>query len=149
MCEDAMWASICVCVCVCMYVCVYIYIYIYIYSIMYSTFGRAVTRPLFSGFAPQKSGFAPRAVRMGFVVDQVIDGQVFLRVLRFFPVSVTPLLLHIYSCTGGWTIGPLEAKLPQGHSLTSIYVCLSICVQISTRIQPESNVASQEGVLHM
>jgi hypothetical protein len=40
----------------------------------------------------------PRAVHMGFVVDKVAQGQVFLLVLRFSPVSIIPPLLHIHSC---------------------------------------------------
>jgi hypothetical protein len=33
---------------------------------------------------------------VGFVVDKVALGQVFLRVLRFFPVSIIPPLLNIH-----------------------------------------------------
>jgi hypothetical protein len=56
---------------------------------------------------------------MGFVSDKVALGQVSLRVLRYFPVSIIPPLLHIhYVSPGGWKIGPLAAAVPQRHSLT-------------------------------
>jgi hypothetical protein len=34
----------------------------------------------------------------GFVLNKVTLGQVFLRVLRFSPVNIISLLLHIHSC---------------------------------------------------
>jgi hypothetical protein len=42
-------------------------------------------------------GFNPRPVHVGFVVDKVAMGQVFLQVLRYSPVSIVPPLLHIPS----------------------------------------------------
>jgi hypothetical protein len=36
----------------------------------------------------------PRSVHVGFVVDKVALGQVFLRVLRFSPVNFIPPVLH-------------------------------------------------------
>jgi len=36
-------------------------------------------------------------VRMGFVVDKVALGQIFLRLLLFFPVIIIPSLLHVRS----------------------------------------------------
>jgi hypothetical protein len=45
-----------------------------------------------------RSGFATRAVHVGFVVDKVALGQVSLGVLRLSPVSIIPPLLHIHSC---------------------------------------------------
>jgi hypothetical protein len=38
--------------------------------------------------------FDPGSVRVGFVVDKVILGQFFPRVLRFSPVSFIPPMLH-------------------------------------------------------
>jgi hypothetical protein len=35
-----------------------------------------------------------RVVHVGFMVDKVALGQVFLRVLRFSPVNFIPLVLH-------------------------------------------------------
>jgi hypothetical protein len=40
-------------------------------------------RRLVSGLSFRRSGFAPKSVRMSFVVDRVALGQVFLWVLRF------------------------------------------------------------------
>jgi hypothetical protein len=40
-------------------------------------------RQLVAGFSSRSPGFAPGPVHMGFVVDKVALGQVFLRVLRF------------------------------------------------------------------
>jgi hypothetical protein len=51
---------------------------------------------------------------MGFVMDDVALGQVFLQVLRFSPVSMILPLFHIHLCINwGWTMGPLEAAVPQ------------------------------------
>jgi branched-subunit amino acid transport protein len=43
---------------------------------------------LVAGLSPRRPGFAARSVHVGFVVDKVALGQVFLRVLRFSPVSI-------------------------------------------------------------
>ena len=43
-----------------------------------------------------RSGFNHRPVHMGFMVDKVALGQVFLRVLWFFPVCTIPPMLHIH-----------------------------------------------------
>jgi hypothetical protein len=51
---------------------------------------------------------------VGFVVDKVALGQVFLCILWFSPESIIPLLLHIHS----YIMGPLLAALPQRHGLT-------------------------------
>jgi hypothetical protein len=47
-------------------------------------------RRLVAGLSPRSPVFAPRSVHVGFVVDKVALGQVFLRVLRFSPVSIVP-----------------------------------------------------------
>ena len=39
--------------------------------------------------------FDSRPVHVGFVVDKVVQGQVFLRVLRFAPGTIFPPMLHI------------------------------------------------------
>jgi hypothetical protein len=44
-------------------------------------------RSLVAGLSPRRSGFAPGSIHVGFVVDKVALGQVFLRVLRF-PLSI-------------------------------------------------------------
>jgi hypothetical protein len=47
-------------------------------------------RSLVAGLSPRRSGFAPGSINVGFVVDKVALGQVFLRVLRFSPVNIIP-----------------------------------------------------------
>jgi hypothetical protein len=42
----------------------------------------------------QKKKKNPGSVYVGFVMDKVELGQVFLRVLRFYPVKFTPPVLH-------------------------------------------------------
>ena len=51
-------------------------------------------RRLVAGLPPQRPGFDPGSVHVGFVVDKVALGQVFPRVLRFSPVSFIPPVLH-------------------------------------------------------
>jgi hypothetical protein len=62
--------------------------------------GRAISqavvrRPL---TAKAWSGFAPRAVCLGFVVDEVTLGQVSLRDFRLYAVNIILPLIHIHSC---------------------------------------------------
>lgn len=71
-------------------------------------------RRFVAGFSPRRPGLSPRLVHMGFVVEKVAVGQVFLRVLRFFPVIVILLLLHIHSSI---ICGMDSAPLPQRDSL--------------------------------
>jgi hypothetical protein len=48
---------------------------------------------------------------VGFVVDEVALGQVFLKVLWFSSVIIFPVLLHlIHVSSGGWKAGLLEAQ---------------------------------------
>jgi len=50
---------------------------------------------------PYRPRFNPRPVHVGFVVDKVTLGQVFLQVLQVFPVSVIPhyfIKCPIHSC---------------------------------------------------
>jgi hypothetical protein len=46
-------------------------------------------RSLAAGLSPRRPGFAPGWIHVGFVVDKVALGQVFLQVLRFSPVSIS------------------------------------------------------------
>jgi hypothetical protein len=52
-------------------------------------------RWLVAGLSPRRPGFAPGSVHVGFVVDKVALGQVFLRVLPFYPVSIIPPWLYM------------------------------------------------------
>jgi hypothetical protein len=49
---------------------------------------------LVAGLSLLRSGFYPGSGHVGFVVDKVALGQVSPRVLRFFPVSFIPPVLH-------------------------------------------------------
>jgi hypothetical protein len=55
-------------------------------------------RRLVSDLSPQRPGFAPGLVSVGFVMDRVALGQGFLWVLRFYPVGIIPLCLSILGC---------------------------------------------------
>jgi hypothetical protein len=72
------------------------------------TYGRG---RLVASLEPRRPGFTPRSVHLGFMVDIVALGQILPRVLRFSPVSVILLLLHIHSCIiWCWSMGPSEAQ---------------------------------------
>jgi hypothetical protein len=47
-------------------------------------------RRLIAGLSRRRSGFDPGSVHVGYVVDKMALGQVFLRVLRFPPVNFIP-----------------------------------------------------------
>jgi hypothetical protein len=47
-------------------------------------------RSLVAGLSPRRPGFAPGSIYVGFVVDKVTLGQVFLLVLLFSPVNIIP-----------------------------------------------------------
>jgi hypothetical protein len=51
-------------------------------------------RRLVSGLSPRRPGLDPGSFHVGFVVDKVALGQVFLRVLRFYPVNFIPPVLN-------------------------------------------------------
>jgi hypothetical protein len=47
-------------------------------------------RRLVADLSLRNPGIAPRSIHVGFMVDKVTLGQVFLRVLRFFPINTIP-----------------------------------------------------------
>jgi hypothetical protein len=51
-------------------------------------------RRLVAGLSPQRPGFDPGSVRVGFVVDKVALEQVLSRVIRFSPANFIPPVLH-------------------------------------------------------
>jgi hypothetical protein len=67
-------------------------------SVSYKVMQRAVPwlRRLAAGLPPRRPGFDPGAVHVGFVVDKVTLGQVFPRVLRFYPINFIPPVLHYW-----------------------------------------------------
>jgi hypothetical protein len=50
-------------------------------------------RSLVAGLSPRRPGFAPGAIHVGFVLDKVALGQVFILVIQFSPVNIIPLSL--------------------------------------------------------
>jgi hypothetical protein len=50
-------------------------------------------RRLVVGLTLRRPVFAPRSIHVGFVVNKVALGHVFVRVLRFYPVNIIPLWL--------------------------------------------------------
>jgi hypothetical protein len=63
-------------------------------STEYSSWAVPWLRRLVSGLSPRRTGFDPRSVHVGFVMDEVALGQVFTRVPRVFPVNFVPPLFH-------------------------------------------------------
>jgi hypothetical protein len=56
-----------------------------------------MTQAVVTSLSLRKPGFEPKSVHIGFVVEKVALGQVFLRILRFSPVIppwLTKLLYH-------------------------------------------------------
>jgi hypothetical protein len=63
---------------------VLIYLFIYLFTLL-NTY---LVRRFVAGLSPRRPGFDPGSVHVGFVVDKVALGQVFLRVLGF-PLSIS------------------------------------------------------------
>jgi len=55
-----------------------------------------MARRFVAGLSRLRFGFDPRSVHVRFVVDKVALGQVFLRVLRYSPVSIILPIFHIH-----------------------------------------------------
>jgi hypothetical protein len=47
-----------------------------------------------TSISPQRPGFNPKLVCVGFLVEKVALGQVFILVLLFFSVSIIPAVLY-------------------------------------------------------
>jgi hypothetical protein len=58
-------------------------------------------RRLVADLSPRRLGFAPGSIHLGFVVCKVVLGQVFLLVLRFYPVNIIPPSLSKLISSGG------------------------------------------------
>jgi hypothetical protein len=82
-------------------------------------------RRLVAGLSPRRPGFDPGSVNVGFVVDEVALGQVFLLVLRFSPVSIILLVLHThlhlhvaFTRTDGRSLGTFQISGSSGYKST-------------------------------
>jgi hypothetical protein len=81
--------------------------------------GRDVAQAVSRRFSPRRPGFAPRAFRMGFVVDKEALGQDFFRVLLFSLLTLFHLCsILTHASSGRLTTGPLAAAVPQRQSHT-------------------------------
>jgi hypothetical protein len=101
--------------CVC--VCVYIYIYIYICCAVAAPW----LRWLVADQSPRSPGFAPDSTHMGFVVDKVALGQIFLRVLRVFSCQYhSTVVIHTHISSRGWTVCPFLAAVQRRSFTPSI-----------------------------
>jgi hypothetical protein len=90
-------------------------------------------RRLVDGKSPRSPGFAPGSIHVGFVVGKVALGQVFLLVLRFYPVNIIPSLFSILISSREWTICPLLAAV-QRRSLYYLKINQSLDVSINQSI---------------
>jgi hypothetical protein len=68
-------------------------------------------RRVVAGFPPQRPAFDPRSGHVGFVVYNVVLGQVFLRVLLFpLPILIPPTAPHSSSIIWGWCNRPVSGR---------------------------------------
>jgi hypothetical protein len=99
------------------------------------------------GLSQRRSGFAPRSVHVGFVVNEVALEQVFLKHFLVLPCQYhSPVALHPHILLGGWTIGQWVAAA-QTHILTlstlttvlSSHLCLGLPSVLLPSRFPEQN----------
>ena len=64
--------------------------------INFNTQGRTMARRFVAGLSRRRLGFDPRSVHVRLMVDIVALGQVFLRVLRYSPVTIILPIFHIH-----------------------------------------------------
>lgn len=103
-----------------------------LYFIPVVVIGYALAQVVSVSFLPGRPGFAPMAVRVGFVVGKVSSGKVFLRVLRFFSSYCQYHFIFakyslvcrgpISDCSSTYTIVTLIHKSP---FLSGQHACLS------------------------
>jgi hypothetical protein len=80
--------------------------------------GRTRLRRLVASLSQRRPVFVQRSVHMGFVVDKVALGQVFLRLLWLSHQYNPTVALYTHISSGGWTIGPLAAAVQrQSHPI--------------------------------
>jgi hypothetical protein len=73
---------------------------------------------LIAGFSLRRPGFESTSGHVGFVVDQMVLGQVFSEYFGFPCQLSFHRLLHTHLSSGAGTIGQLVADVPSGLSLT-------------------------------
>ena len=85
---------------------------------------------LFGVLLLRRSGFDPCSVHMGFVVNKVAMGQIFIRILLICLVRVIIPVLHarsLYQCStlGHYTSAPRSAIIPMLHA-RPLYQCSTL-----------------------
>jgi hypothetical protein len=84
---------------------------------------------LVAGPSPRSPGFTTGSIHVGFVVDKVALGQIFLLVLVFPCQYHSTIILHTHTSSAGWTICQLVAALqrhcftPSKSTIYNIEVC--------------------------
>jgi hypothetical protein len=69
-------------------------------------------RPLIVGFTPRRLGFEPRSGHMGFMVDKVELGRIFLRVFLFpIPILIPSTAPYSSSIIGDWLVADVPSRL--------------------------------------
>lgn len=92
-------------------------------SIMISTLAVPSLRWLVASLSQWRPGFNPSQVHVGFVVEKVALGQVFLQALQFSPVSINPSVLHAYSLICHQLTVPLNNTLRKTYTSHYIMQC--------------------------
>jgi len=93
----------------------------------FSTQSCTMARRFVAGLSMRRFGFGPRSVHVRFVVDMVVLGQVFLRVLRYSPVSTILPMFHIHlhvtltEKTNGRSLGTSQKKQYSFGNRTGLY----------------------------
>jgi hypothetical protein len=97
-----------------------------------------------AGFSPRRPGFAPSSVHVEFVVDTVALNQVFLRVLRFYPVSMIPPLLHIHPYVWGMDKGPVSGRssTERVSPHRNVRASFILCIYMLHVISPPVSIAT-------
>jgi hypothetical protein len=100
-------------------------------------------RRLVDGISWRKPWFVPGSFHVGFVMDKLALGQVFLRFSVFPCQDHLTIALHNHMSSVGWTVGPLLTAV-QRHRLTpptltvttTIHKWLAVCANLTSVTEP-------------
>jgi hypothetical protein len=73
-----------------------------------------------AGLLPRRPEFMPGSVHVGFMVDNVTLGQIFLWQLWSSPVNIIPLRLHVHISSGRINTRPVVGRSSETWSQQSI-----------------------------
>jgi hypothetical protein len=102
--------------------------------------GRAMAQAVSRLFLTAKGWFYARVSVCGIYGGQSDTGHVYLRVLRFSPVSIIPPWLYTYISSGGWTIDPLVAAVQRHCHTQRERTSCDVHMITSTLMSCDSNV---------